>query len=105
MWRKLRILVLVSVLATAAHRAWLEAHDLEWKNSLDVTVYPINADKSNEVDVYIDQISAAQFLEASVDAGRTPVSGHQSEIPRRLTYTLIGGQTATEIGWLRTGVK
>lgn len=258
MWRKLRILILVFVLATVAHRAWLETHDLEWKDGLDVAVYPINADKSDDVDAYIVQISAEQFLEVSeylaeeaaryglnlnlpfqirlgpiVDdrppqpavntslletivwslhfrwwswrnsppvsispdiklyllyhdpanhnvlphstalskgrvglvnvfagerqqqqnavviahellhtvgatdkydrvtnqpyfpdgyaqpekqptfpqdyaelmAGRIPVSGHQSEIPRSLAYTLIGERTATEIGWLRTGVK
>lgn len=65
MWRKLRILILLFVLATVAHRAWLETHDLEWRGGLDVVVYPVNADKSEDVDAYITQISADQFLDVT----------------------------------------
>jgi hypothetical protein len=63
MWRKLRILVLLFILATVAHRAWLETHDLQWNDSLLVAVYPINADGSAQSRVYIQQLSADQLLE------------------------------------------
>lgn len=63
MWRKLRILILLFILGTVAHRAWLETHDLEWKDSLYVAVYPINADGSAQAEAYIDLLSADQFLE------------------------------------------
>lgn len=65
MWRKLRIWILLFILATVGHRAWLETHDLAWDHSLDVTVYPINADKSDDVSAYIAHISVDQFLEVS----------------------------------------
>jgi hypothetical protein len=63
MWRKLRIVVLLFILATVAHWAWLETHDLEWKDSLYVAVYPINADGSAQAGAYIDLLSADHFLE------------------------------------------
>ncbi|MDP2248664.1 MAG: hypothetical protein Q8J65_11065 [Nitrosomonadales bacterium] len=65
MWRKLRILILLFILATVTHRAWLETHDLEWKNSLYVAVYPIKADGSVQASAYIDLLTADQFLEIS----------------------------------------
>lgn len=62
MWRKLRILILLFILATVAHRAWLESHDLEWKDSLYVAVYPVNADGSDQANAYIQQLSADELL-------------------------------------------
>ena len=62
MWRKLRVLILLFILATVAHRAWLESHDLEWKDSLYVAVYPVNADGSDQARTYIQQLSADQLL-------------------------------------------
>ncbi|MDX9950855.1 MAG: hypothetical protein RBS75_02030 [Methylophilaceae bacterium] len=63
MWRKLRILILLFILATVAHRAWLETHDLEWKDSLYVAVYPINADGSEAASRHIPRLDADQLQE------------------------------------------
>ncbi|CAG0948659.1 hypothetical protein MTYP_00038 [Methylophilaceae bacterium] len=61
MWRKLRILILLFILATVAHRAWLETHDVEWKDSLYVAVYPINADGSAQAAGYIETLTQDQL--------------------------------------------
>ncbi len=63
MWRKLRILILLFILATVAHRAWLETHDLEWKDSLYVAVYPVNADGSEASSRHIPRLDADQLQE------------------------------------------
>jgi hypothetical protein len=38
---------------------------------------------------------------AELMAGRTPMSENQAEIPKSLAFTIIGGVTAKEIGWLK----
>lgn len=53
MWRKLRIAILLFILATVAHRSWLEANDREWKSSFYVAVYPVNFDGSEASAGYI----------------------------------------------------
>lgn len=63
MWRKLRIAVLLFILATVAHRAWLKERDLAWTRSLQVAVYPINADGSHVATRYIRQLEQSQFDE------------------------------------------
>ncbi|PKO51617.1 MAG: hypothetical protein CVU26_08165 [Betaproteobacteria bacterium HGW-Betaproteobacteria-2] len=63
MWRKLRILILLFILATVAHRAWLETHDLEWKDSLYVAVYPVNADGSEAASSHIPRLDSDQLQE------------------------------------------
>jgi hypothetical protein len=35
--------------------------------------------------------------------GRIPIDEHNAVIPKSLNYTLIGEETAREIGWLKTG--
>jgi hypothetical protein len=61
MWRKLRIAILLFVLATVAHRTWLQNTDLDWKKSLYVAVYPINMDASEVSGKYIANLKADQF--------------------------------------------
>jgi len=63
MWRKLRIAILLFVLATVAHRTWLQKNQLEWTRSLYVAVYPINADGSDVSASYISSLDAEQFDE------------------------------------------
>lgn len=65
MWRKLRILILLFILATVAHRAWLESHDLEWQGSLYVAVYPVNADGSATAARHVASLDADQWQEIS----------------------------------------
>jgi hypothetical protein len=61
MWRKLRIFILLFILATVAQNAWLQARDLDWKDSLYVAVYPINVDGSATTASYLSMLNQEQF--------------------------------------------
>lgn len=50
MWRKLRLLVLLLILATVAQQAWLKDGAPDWHKTLYVFLYPINADGSQAAD-------------------------------------------------------
>lgn len=63
MWRKFRIAILLFILATVAHRSWLEAHDREWKDSFYVAVYPVNYDGSEVSASYIGSLQQHQLGE------------------------------------------
>lgn len=63
MWRKFRIVILLFVLATVAHRTWLQGSQNDWKRSLYVAVYPINMDGSQAASSYIAGLDAEQFDE------------------------------------------
>ena len=63
MWRKFRIVVLLFILATVAHRTWLLNSHTEWKKTLYVNVYPINMDGSQVSDRYIASLQPDQFEE------------------------------------------
>lgn len=61
MWRKLRIAILLFVLATVAQQAWLRERDLEWGDNFHVALYPANVDGSAEVAGYIETLTPEQF--------------------------------------------
>jgi len=62
MWRAIRIIVLLFILATVAQAAWLaRARTAEWKTSLTVAIYPINGDGSEAADAYIRRLRAESF--------------------------------------------
>ena len=61
MWRKFRIAVLLFILATVAHRAWLQEQHLQWKDPINVALFPINADGNAEVSAYIVNLDKVQF--------------------------------------------
>lgn len=61
MWRKLRIAVLLFILATVAHRAWLQEQHLQWREPIHVALFPINADGNTEVSEYIANLDNSQF--------------------------------------------
>ncbi len=62
MWRKLRIVLLLFVLATVAQTAWLSrVRSVEWKESLRVAVYPIVADGSAATSAYVAALQQEQF--------------------------------------------
>ena len=63
MWRKFRIVVLLFILATVAHRTWLLNGQTEWKKTLYVNVYPINMDGSQASGQYIANLQPDQFDE------------------------------------------
>jgi hypothetical protein len=61
MWHKLRIAILLLVLATVIQQSWLEKNTLDWKNNFYVAVYPVNADGSPEVSQYLHTLSREDF--------------------------------------------
>ena len=62
MWRKLRIAILLFILATVAQAAWIaRARTTEWTNTVRVAIYPINGDRSSTADRYIGQLRASTF--------------------------------------------
>ena len=62
MWQKLRIALLLFILATVAQTAWLaRSRAVEWKSSLRLVVYPVNGDGSQASAAYIAQLGPATF--------------------------------------------
>lgn len=61
MWRKLRIAVLLLILATVVQQTWLDKTDLAWKHNLYVAVYPVNAGGSAKVSEYLRTLTRDDF--------------------------------------------
>lgn len=61
MWRKLRIAVLLLILATVVQQVWLAKADLAWQHNLYVAVYPVNADGSSTVSEYLRTLTREDF--------------------------------------------
>lgn len=62
MWKKVRIVVLLFILASVAQSAWLARRDATgWKNPLVVVLYPINADATEASSAYIAGLDLARF--------------------------------------------
>ena len=61
MWRNLRMVILLLILATVVQQVWLDKADLAWKHNLYVAVYPVNADGSASVSTYLRTLSADDF--------------------------------------------
>ena len=62
MWKAIRIVVLLFILATVAQGTWLAQRDAtSWKNPVIVVLYPINADGSDRSEQYVRGIDLARF--------------------------------------------
>ncbi len=61
MWRYLRIIILLLILATVVQQTWLDKADLAWKHNLYVAVYPVNADGSEKVSAYLRTLTHEDF--------------------------------------------
>lgn len=61
MWRKLRIVILLLILATVVQQVWLDKVDLDWKRNFYVAVYPVNVDGSANVNNYLRTLTAEDF--------------------------------------------
>jgi hypothetical protein len=62
MWRRLRIVILLLILATVAQSAWLaRTRTAEWQTSLRVAIYPINGDDSPAAAAYIGALDKQKF--------------------------------------------
>ena len=61
MWRNIRIAILLFILATVAQQALLKDGAPDWKRTLYVTLYPVNADGSAATTQTISHLDATQF--------------------------------------------
>lgn len=61
MWRNLRIIILLLILATVVQQTWLDKAALDWKHNFYVAVYPVNADGSEQVAAYIKTLTRDDF--------------------------------------------
>lgn len=61
MWRKLRVVILLLILATVIQQTWLEKNALDWKDNFYVAVYPVNADGSSKVSDYLRTLTRDDF--------------------------------------------
>ena len=62
MWRNIRILVLLLVLAAVALQQWLERTQTQsWRETLWVGIYPLNGDGSDTAQRYIDALTVKDF--------------------------------------------
>ena len=62
MWRRVRIAILLLILASVAQTAWLaRARTAEWRTSLLVVIYPINGDDSPATSAYISALDKQKF--------------------------------------------
>ena len=62
MFRSIRIALLLFILATVAVGAWrMQTRSVEWKNTLHVTIYPINGDGSTATAEFLRGLSADDF--------------------------------------------
>ncbi|EUJ09609.1 hypothetical protein Meth11DRAFT_0408 [Methylophilaceae bacterium 11] len=61
MWKKIRIIILLLILATVIQQTLQEDADLDWNKNFYVAVYPINADNSAVVSTYINTLTPQDF--------------------------------------------
>lgn len=61
MWKNIRVVILLLILATAVQQAWLDKADLAWKDNLYVAVYPVNADGNTKISAYLRTLSRDDF--------------------------------------------
>lgn len=62
MLRKFRVILLLLLLATVAQSAWLaRSRATDWRSSLQVVVYPLNADASTAVAHYLGRLREEDF--------------------------------------------
>lgn len=67
MWKNIRILALLLILAAAAFGAWFDRSSTRsWHQPLWVGLYPLNADGTQQVQDYLDGLSARDF--SDIDA-------------------------------------
>jgi len=62
MWRTLRIVILLFILATVAQGAWIaRARTANWNETLRVAIYPINSDSAAGTAAYVGSLQREHF--------------------------------------------
>jgi len=94
MWRMLRLSILLIVLIIVGREALSERADLAWKHNFYVTLYPINADGSEQVAQYIKTLTHDDF-EAMEDYFAEQAS-HYGLNMRKPIVVQLGEQLSTQ---------
>lgn len=89
MWRKIRISVLLIVLATITKQLFLDQADLDWEDNFYVALYPINADGSEAVAEYIKRLTKADF--EAIEVYFAEEAAHYKVGMRRPVAVELGG--------------
>ena len=90
MWRRLRIAVLLLVLASVAFSAWhAKANATAWKGTLRVAVYPLAADDSAATRRYLQRLGEDSFQPIS-DYLNSEAARHGVTTLRPVDITLGG---------------
>src|SRR5215510_14811768 len=64
MWRRLRIIVLLLILAVVALNTYFDrVYSTDWNMPLRVAVYPINGDGSDQAERFLQKIVANDFVD------------------------------------------
>ena len=61
MGQKIRVIILLLILATVVQQTWLEKTSLAWKDNFYVAVYPVNVHKSPKVSDYLRTLTREDF--------------------------------------------
>ena len=107
MFRRLRIVILLFILASVAFSTWrAKARVADWRFPLRVAIYPINGDQSAATALYIAGLTAGTFKPIAdyvdEEAKRFDVAlSYGQPIPRGLDETVVGDHTAREIHWIK----
>ncbi|MDO8960696.1 MAG: hypothetical protein Q7V02_01235 [Methylophilus sp.] len=94
MWKKIRIFILLLVLATVVQQSLQEDADLKWNKNFYVAVYPINADNSSKVSAYIKTLTQDDFEPV---AAYFAEEAQRYQLPLRRPFEIRLGNTVQAI--------
>lgn len=88
MWRRIRVLALLLILASVAFSAWHgKANATAWKGTLQVAVFPLAADDSPATRRYIQRLNDSSFTPIA-DHLNAEAARHGVGVPRPISVTL-----------------
>lgn len=94
MWKKLRIAILLLILAAVALDTWRAKAELDWQLPFHVALYPINADGSTRVAAYLQTLRVQDFQPIN-DYFSAEAKRYQLPLSRPITVQL--GETVHSI--------
>src|SRR5262249_17141144 len=90
MWRRLRIIALLVILAVVALNAYFDrVYSTDWNMPLRVAVYTINGDGSDEADRFLQKIGSDDFI-ALEGFFAEQASGYGVALEKPVQFTLAG---------------
>jgi hypothetical protein len=94
MWKKIRIVILLLILATVVQQSLHEKADLKWNKNFYVAVYPVNADGSSKVSTYIKTLTQDDFEPV---AAYFAEQAQRYQLPLRRPFELRLGDMVNEV--------